>query len=60
MAGLKVGDRIYTVGGRPFKTQADFVALLTSATSPLEMTVERDGRIHTATLTLLDEPPAAE
>jgi len=59
-AGLKVSDRVYAFGGRPFKTQTDFLALLSSATTPLEMTVERDGKLHTAKLTLIDEPPAAE
>jgi S1-C subfamily serine protease len=59
-AGLKVADRIYAVGGRPFKTQADFLALLSNATSPLEMTVEREGKVHNARLLLIDEPPAAE
>lgn len=59
-AGLKVADRIYSVGRLPFKTQDEFVALLTNATSPLEMVIERDGRLHTAVLTLVDEPPAAE
>ena len=44
----------------PFQSQDEFVALLTNATSPLEMLIERDGRLHTATLTLIDEPPAAE
>jgi len=60
MAGVKVGDRIYSVGGRPFKTQDDFVALLTHATSPLNMLIERDGKIRGTTLTLVEEPPAAE
>ena len=59
-AGLKVGDRIYSVGRRAFKTQDEFVTLLTTATSPLDMLVERDGRLHTAVLTLLEESPAAE
>jgi len=59
-AGLKVADRIYSVAGQSFKTQADFVALLTNAVSPLEMAVEREGRLHTAKLALLEEPPAAE
>src|SRR4029079_7453276 len=59
-AGLKVGDRIYSVGRRPFKTQDDFVTLLTTAGSQLDMVVERDGRLHTAVLQLLEEPPAAE
>jgi hypothetical protein len=59
-AGLKVGDRVYSVGRRPFRTQDEFVSLLTTAASPLEMLVERDGRLHTAVLKLLEESPAAE
>ncbi len=59
-AGLKVGDHIYSVAHRPFKTQDEFVALLTHAPTPLEMLVERDGRLHTAVLQLLEEPPPAE
>lgn len=59
-AGVKLADRIYSVGGRSFKTQEEFVALLSNAASPLEMVLERDGRLRIATLTLLEEPPAAE
>jgi S1-C subfamily serine protease len=59
-AGLKVADRIYSVARRPFQSQDEFVALLTNASSPLEMIIERDGRLHTAALTLIEEPPAAE
>jgi C-terminal processing protease CtpA/Prc len=59
-AGLKVGDRIYSVARRDFKSQDEFVALLTHAVSPLEMLVERDGRLHTTLLQLLEEPPPAE
>jgi S1-C subfamily serine protease len=59
-AGIKVGDRVYSVGGRSFAGQQDFIDLLTNATSPLEMVIERDGRLSTATLTLIEEPPAAE
>jgi hypothetical protein len=33
---------------------------LTAATSSLDMLVERDGKVHLATLKLADEPPAAE
>src|SRR5206468_7801161 len=35
LAGVKVGDRVYKVGGSSFRTQAEFVSLLTSATNPL-------------------------
>jgi hypothetical protein len=59
-AGIKVGDRVYSVARRGFKSQDEFVALLTHASSPLEMILERDGRIHTAVLQLLEEPPPAE
>jgi Peptidase family M28/PDZ domain len=59
-AGLKVADRIYSIGSQPFKTQADVIALLSNARSPLEMAIERDGRLHTLKLTLVEEPPAAE
>jgi hypothetical protein len=59
-AGVRVADRIYSVAHRPFQSQDEFVALLSNATSPLDLLIERDGRLHTATLTLIDEHPAAE
>jgi hypothetical protein len=59
-AGLKVADRIYSVAGQPFTSQDHFISLLTAATSSLDLLIERDGRLHTATLHLLTEPPAAE
>jgi hypothetical protein len=59
-AGLKVGDRIYAIGGRAFAAQQDFIALLTAAPSSLEVFVERDGRVHLATLKLAEDPRAAE
>jgi hypothetical protein len=59
-AGIKIADRIYSVGGRNFKNQDELLTLLTNAATPLEMLVERDGRLRTATLHLFSEPPAAE
>ena len=59
-AGLKLADRIYAVGGRTFNNQDELLVLLTTATTPLEMLVERDGRLRTATLNLFEDPPAAE
>jgi hypothetical protein len=58
VAGLKIGDRVYSVGRRNFQLQDEFVALLTNAQSPLEMVIERDGRLHTAVLKLLEEAAA--
>jgi hypothetical protein len=59
-AGVKFADRVYSIGGRSFKSQTELLNVLSNATSPLEMVLERDGRLRTATLTLLSEPPAAE
>jgi hypothetical protein len=59
-AGVKVGDRIYSIGGQPFRSQDEFVARLDAATSPLELLLERHGRLRTATLTLVENQPAAE
>jgi hypothetical protein len=59
-AGVKLADRVYKIGGRPFKTQDELIQLLTTATAPLEIVLERDGRLRTAMLNLLEEPPAAE
>jgi hypothetical protein len=60
LAGLKVGDRVYAVGGRPFQTQEEFSTLLTTVGSPLELRVERSGKVRNAVLNVLDEPPAGE
>jgi S1-C subfamily serine protease len=59
-AGVKLADRIYGIGGRTFQSQDQLINLLSIAVSPLEMVLERDGRLRTATLSLLNEPPAAE
>jgi hypothetical protein len=59
-AGVKFADRIYGIGGRTFQTQDELINLLSTAVSPLEMVLEREGRLRTATLTLLSERPAAE
>ena len=60
LAGLNVGDRIYAIGGHAFKTEQDFVTLLTTAPSPLRIELERDGKIQTVVLHVLDEPPPAQ
>lgn len=59
-AGVKVADRVYSVGGQYFKTQDDLIGLLTDASGTIDLVLERDGHIRMATLTLVDATPAAE
>jgi len=54
VAGLKLRDRIYSIGGNSFKSEAEFVALLTNVPSPMDLVVERDGKLQTLTLALLE------
>jgi predicted metalloprotease with PDZ domain len=51
-AGLRVGDRIYRLGGRDFSDDTIFAHLARTLPGPLELLVERDGRLRTAILTL--------
>ena len=51
-AGLQVGDRIYRVGGRDFADETVFAQLARSLPGPLELLVERDGRLRTVVLRL--------
>ncbi len=46
-AGLRVGDRIYGVGGRDFANDTAFAQLARTLPGPLELLVERDGRLRT-------------
>jgi hypothetical protein len=59
-AGIKVADRVYSVGGQSFQTQDDFVRLLTQATGTVDFLLERDGRVRNTTLTLVDAPQSSE
>ena len=49
-AGLRVGDRIYRVGGRDFADDTAFAQLARTLPAPLELLVEREGRLRTAVL----------
>ncbi len=63
LAGLKVGDRVLEVSGQRFATSQEFGALLTTLPGPLEMVIERQGRISTVRVPLADEllsPVAAQ
>jgi membrane-associated protease RseP (regulator of RpoE activity) len=57
-AGLAGRDRIYAVAGRPFKNSSELHQLLTSLPGPIELLVERDGRLRTVSLEVL--PPRAQ
>lgn len=45
-AGLKVRDRVYEVGGQTFKTKEEFQHLLSTLPSPVELLIERRGRLQ--------------
>ncbi|HEX5104353.1 MAG TPA: PDZ domain-containing protein, partial [Pirellulaceae bacterium] len=60
-AGLQLKDRIYSVGGQPFASQQDLSRLLNETPSPVELLIERSGKLQTARLDVLDLGlPAAE
>lgn len=52
LAGLRVRDRIYSVDGRQFKSSDDLLQLVTTLPSPLEMLIERRGRLFPVKLEL--------
>ena len=45
-AGLRVGDRVLRLGGRDFADEAKFQDLANKLPGPLEVLVERDGRLQ--------------
>jgi hypothetical protein len=47
-AGLAAGDRIYQVGGHNFRDEQEFAKLLEGGPRPLDLLVERDGRLRHA------------
>lgn len=51
-AALKVGDRIYEVGGRAFAQSEEFAKLARESSSPVVLRVEREGHIREARLEL--------
>jgi C-terminal processing protease CtpA/Prc len=56
-AGLQPCDRIYEIAGRGFRDGDELAKLASSLPSPLELLVERNGRMRTATLDV-PEPAA--
>lgn len=62
LAGLQVNDRIHSLSGHTFETSEEFLERFRAAESPLELEVERHGRIRRVRVTLVPpvEPDAAE
>jgi hypothetical protein len=52
-AGLAGLDRIYAVAGQPFKNGSELHQLLTSLPSPIDLLMERNGRLRTVSLQVL-------
>jgi hypothetical protein len=59
-AGLALKDRIYAVGGQPFASQDEFTTLLSTLPGPLDLLIERDGKLQTFSLDVIDQALAAE
>jgi C-terminal processing protease CtpA/Prc len=57
-AGLKSGDRIYQVAGRDFIDERAFAELAETLPMPLQLLVERDGRLRTVLLQIPQVAPA--
>ncbi len=55
-AGLRPGDRIYQIAGRDFVDEAQFTQWVTTFPGPLELLVEREGRLTTVVVRFADEP----
>jgi hypothetical protein len=53
-AGLKVGDRVYRFANRDFAGSDELLGLVSATSGPVELLIEREGRIRTV---LLDLPP---
>jgi hypothetical protein len=59
VAGLAIGDRVYAVNGQAFADQDVFSRFITTLPGPLELEIERQGRLKTAKLEVLTAPVAA-
>ena len=56
VAGLRVGDRIYRIAGQDFVDYRHFAHLAKTLPEPLELSVERNGRLRTVVLYIDTEP----
>lgn len=56
-AGLRAGDRIYRVEGQALADEADAVRRLDGVAGPVELEIEREGRISSARIELPAQSP---
>ncbi len=49
-AGLQAGDRIYQIAGQDFADETAFLEILKTQTDPLELLVDRNGKLHTVVI----------
>jgi predicted metalloprotease with PDZ domain len=49
-AGLQAGDRIYQIAGRDFADENAFIEMLKTPPDPLELLVERSGKLRTVVI----------
>jgi len=60
-AGLRVGDRLYAIDGRPFTSEEDFRRRIIAAPDNVQLLAEREGRLRQVGLTALRATlPAAD
>jgi hypothetical protein len=57
LAGLRIGDRIYKIGGREFASGEEFRRLATTSPSPMVLEVETSGRVRTVEVPQFDDAP---
>lgn len=50
LAGLRGGDRVYQIAGKAFTDDARFAELIKTLPGPLELLVERDGKLRVVVL----------
>ena len=55
-AGIKIGDEILKIDGKPIRSSSDVRAALSGCGSQVSLTLNRDGRTHTLHLTPADTP----
>ena len=55
-----MGDYVHEVSGQKFENEDAFLRLLNTAHGPLELTLERNGRLHTLRLDVPPAPASAE
>jgi hypothetical protein len=58
-AGVRVGDRIYAVGGRELRSSDEFADRLRQQTFPFELLVEHNGAVKTLVVRGTNEAPPA-